>query len=649
MLEWKQNCKWFYLFFVVVAVTLFFCDGRELNGEPGSKEWTEPLTGMEFVWIPGGCFMMGCVSESRECEPDERPVHKVCVDGFWIGKYEVTNQQYRVWKPEHESKGYFGDSLNDENQPVINVGQKDAKRFTAWLMEQHHGTYTFRLPIEAEWEYAARAGTTSSRFWGENPDDTCRYANVYDQALHREKQFPGQHYACDDGYVATAPVGSFRPNAFGLYDMLGNVVELCLDWYDETYYAKSPLNNPQGPLSGYFLVGRGGSWGDYSDDPSVRSASRHAFIPDARNEFIGFRIVGVEGIWQRQPGTKDLFAPDRPHRSLQKPEHMCCSPQVRTVYILQELGKRITSVAFSPDGRLLASGNRGPLFASGSRDSEITLWDVNTGKRLKTLEGHSNDVNSVAFSPDGSILASGSRDKTLILWDVKSGTQLNRFHGVQDTFDYMNAVAFSPDGTTLFAGSSNGYVYAWNRESGMPIHTFVNKDGRTHSIAVSPDGKTLIAGNSPILEYKVDQYFYRFWEVQSGKMLFEVSLKYWGDKGIALSPDGRIVAFAGEDEIEIWETETYCLLHCLEKPSHDPVRTLAFSPNGRILASGSNDHNVYLWDTTSWGKVRSVARHGSNISALAFSPDSKMLASADVDGNLALWQIVPENTVPTWK
>lgn len=306
-------------------------------------------------------------------------------------------------------------------------------------------------------------------------------------------------------------------------------------------------------------------------------------------------------------------------------------------------------MAFSPDGRLLASGSRSPIFETGSRDNPITLWDVNTGKRLNTLEGHGNDVYSVAFSPDGSILASGSRDKTVILWDVKSGTQLNRFHGVQDTFDYMNAVTFSPDGTTLFAGSSNGYVYAWNIESGMPIHTFVNKDGRTHSIAVSPDGKTLIAGNSPILEYKIDQYFYRFWDIQSGKMLFEVSLKYWGDNGIALSPDGRIVAFAGEDEIEIWETETHRLLHCLEKPDHEAVRVLAFSPNGRILASGSNDCNVYLWDATSWGKVRSVARHGNNISALAFSPDSKMLASADVDGGLALWYILSQDGDPVWK
>lgn len=655
MSAWNQHGKWLSIFFVVVAVMLFFCDGRALKGEPVKKEWTETVTGMEFVWIPGGCFMMGCVSESSECESDERPVHKVCVDGFWMGKYEVTNQQYRIWKPEHVSRGYDVNTLDGNQQPVVRGIQRDFYRFTEWLTDQHQRDYTFRLPTEAEWEYAARAGTTTSSFWGNTSNDACRYANIYDLTAYRERPVTDyiRPYDCDDGYATTAPVGRFLPNAFGLYDMLGNVSEFCLDWWDKKYYAASPVYNPQGPLSGNFLVERGGSWGNDMNWSRARIAARHMFMLSEWDMYSGFRVVRVDGNWQRQHGIKDPFTPTRPHLPLQRTEHACCTPQVRPAHILQRDGARISSVAFSPDGRLLASGSRSPIFETGSRDNSITLWDVNTGKRLNTLEGHGNDVYSVAFSPDGSILASGSRDKTVILWDVESGTQQNRFHGVQDDLDYMYFVAFSPDGATLFAGSASGRVYAWNLETGKQIRTFTNDKGRTETIAVTPDGTLLITGNSwknPDPAKIDDKDFYQFWEVQSGKMLFEVShIKYWGLNGLALSSDGRIVAFAGEDEIEIWETETQRLLHCLEKPNPEPVRVLAFSPNGHILASGSNDYNVYLWDATTFGKVRSVAKHRNNISALAFSPDSKLLASADVEGGLALWHILPKNGDPIWK
>jgi sulfatase modifying factor 1 len=161
--------------------------GVETATPPGPKPsepvtpcqtWQEPVTGMVFAWVPGGCFEMGTPDSEKGRDPNEGPVHKVCVDGFWMGQNEVTNAQYRRFKSGHDSKEYKGNSLNGDNQPAVYVSWFDARAFADWLSRQNSGKYTFRLPTEAEWEFACRAGTRKARFWGDDPDDACRYANV---------------------------------------------------------------------------------------------------------------------------------------------------------------------------------------------------------------------------------------------------------------------------------------------------------------------------------------------------------------------------------------------------------------------------------------------------------------------------------------
>lgn len=251
------------------------------------------LETMEFIWIPSGCFIMGG-SSNEKGRKDEELLHIVCVDGFWIGKTEVTNGQYRKWKKEHNSGNSKGRSLNDDNQPVVNVNWEDAKAFAVWLTIHNRDRYKFRLPTEAEWEYAARAGTTTSRFWGDDTDNACKYANVGDE---NQKEYAREQilhlglHNCDDGYIFSAPVGSFRPNGFGLYDMLGNVWEWCEDIYSIDAYKKHSLVNPiyNGPGTTYVL--RGGSWG--FPPQYVRSASRIG-LESKQFTDVGFRLIMIK-------------------------------------------------------------------------------------------------------------------------------------------------------------------------------------------------------------------------------------------------------------------------------------------------------------------------------------------------------------------
>ncbi|MBN2209107.1 MAG: SUMF1/EgtB/PvdO family nonheme iron enzyme [Candidatus Coatesbacteria bacterium] len=250
------------------------------------KVWTEPNTGMQFVWLPGGCFNMGSPLTDKAHDEDECPVHEVCVDGFWMGKFEVTNGQYRKFKPDHHSGSYEGFSRDGDNQPVVYVSWDDAKAFADYLSKLHGGRYEFRLPTEAEWEYACRAGSTTRYHWGDEIDT--RYVNLSDKNHPTHAKHPN----LDDGYAVTAPVGSFEPNAFGLYDMAGNVVEWCEDWYAADAYQKSARDNPTGPETGTNRVMRGGSYWAWSWN--CRSADRGSDPPDKRRSALGFRLVVKE-------------------------------------------------------------------------------------------------------------------------------------------------------------------------------------------------------------------------------------------------------------------------------------------------------------------------------------------------------------------
>lgn len=311
---------------IFVSVMFFFTkpDGNAKAGASESdsdqekaagtqnKNWRDPLTGMEFVWVPGGCFTMGSSLSEQDRDSDEGPVHEVCVDAFWMGKYEVTRGEFQKfvnsdgYKTDAEEEGfswvYTGrwerrQGYNwhevgfdqDDRHPVVNVSWKDANAMADWLSRHSRGE--FRLPTEAEWEYACRAGTTAVRYWGDNPDEACTYANVADRDTLTE--FPAWTvHNCKDGFIYTAPVGTFKPNDFGLYDMLGNVWEWCEDVYNVRAYSEHSNKNPVYKADAPDRVIRGGSW--YSRPEVVRCASRdNLHLPTRRGYDVGFRLVKI--------------------------------------------------------------------------------------------------------------------------------------------------------------------------------------------------------------------------------------------------------------------------------------------------------------------------------------------------------------------
>jgi len=228
--------------------------------------YTSKVAGIAMVFVKGGTFQMGWTSEQSDCDANEKPVHTVTVSGFYIGKHEVTQKQWKAIMGNNPS--YFkGDNL----PPVEQVSWDDVQEFLEKLNEKTGQHY--RLPTEGEWEYAARGGSVSSptKYTGSNNiDEVAWYGNNGNK---------------------THPVGTKKPNELSIYDMSGNVWEWCSDWYDKNYYGNSPQYNPQGPSSGSRRVGRGGSC--YSRARFCRVANRDYDSPGYRSCILGFRLVLV--------------------------------------------------------------------------------------------------------------------------------------------------------------------------------------------------------------------------------------------------------------------------------------------------------------------------------------------------------------------
>lgn len=239
--------------------------------------------GIEFAFVKGGLFEMGDIF--GEGYKNERPVHPVTLDDFFISKTEITFAQYDRFcevvgrdKPDDEAWGRG-------SRPVINVSWKDARDFCVWLSMKIN--QDIRLPTEAEWEHAAREGGKYVRFGNGQ-----LIADPQEINFNGDENYKEPYSMSGMNRQKTLPVATFKPNAFGIYDMAGNVLEWCSDWYDKDYYVYSPSRNPKGPESGtYYRILKGGAWD--GSPVFLRCSFRGLSTPSGRYNTVGFRIIKV--------------------------------------------------------------------------------------------------------------------------------------------------------------------------------------------------------------------------------------------------------------------------------------------------------------------------------------------------------------------
>ena len=284
----------------------------------------------------------------------------------------------------------------------------------------------------------------------------------------------------------------------------------------------------------------------------------------------------------------------------------------------------IQRVVFSPDGKTLAS--------SSYLDETVRIWDVHTGEHRRTLTEHTGDIEGLAFSPDGKTLASsGSYDGTIRFWNVHTGDEK---YAVTGHTDCVYSVAFNPDGKFVASGYSGGAIRFWDADTGLYLRTLKGLNKNAYGgLVFTADGSTLACGDSLNI---------RLQDPRTGEEKMLLTGHTWGIHSMALSPDGDTLASGSEDRtIRLWDMYTGAHKQTLNGHTHR-VYSVAFSPDGKILASGSDDNTVRLWNVDTGETQMTLLGHThefEGVKSVAFSPDGKTLASGGGDNIIHLWDI----------
>ncbi|MBP1682169.1 MAG: hypothetical protein H6Q35_2508 [Proteobacteria bacterium] len=303
--------------------------------------------------------------------------------------------------------------------------------------------------------------------------------------------------------------------------------------------------------------------------------------------------------------------------------------------LVVQSGHFAVSGAFSPDGKTVVSGGY---------DYTLKLWDVASGRELRSFVGHQGSVSSVAFSPDGRTVASGggmvifsSKDHTIKLWDVATGRELRTLAGHGGA---VNGLAFSPDGKTLVSageGGESGFfkssdkddtIKLWDVASGSELLTFSGHGDEAKSVAFSPDGKTVASGNGSVKDRQRKSNSVSLWDVATGKEIATLAGHDEDVVSVAFSPDGkRLVSGSNDKTIRLWDVATGKLLATLTGHAKK-VTSVVFSADGKTVLSGSADQTLKLWDAAKGREIKTLTGHGYAIESATFSPDGKSALSA---------------------
>lgn len=311
-----------------------------------------------------------------------------------------------------------------------------------------------------------------------------------------------------------------------------------------------------------------------------------------------------------------LLAPDAlaMHAAVQK------SVPRRTVIKPRGDGRRIFAVALSLDGKMMAAAGATPIY----------LWELESRRKVVTLNSHTGAIEAIEFSPNGKVLAAAGVDGTVNLWKVPSGDQLLELAG--DGFP-VSSLTISPDGERLAAASQSGTVMIWDTANGRKLRSFRSHKGEITSIVFSPDGRTIAsAGN--YVDSKI-----RIWRASSGVLLQTLPGHRPNTNSIAFSPDGNLLLSGGSDKIiQLWEIASGHQVLSLRGHTND-VYSVAFSLNGRTLISAGGDYTIRLWDAALAKEITKLKGHDGKVVSIALSSDSKRLASGSHDGKVLLWEL----------